>query len=237
MKMIQLTVHAHDRSYPLEFPVRRMVNAGYVGRDRQAVQAHIDELSRSGIPPPTAVPALFPLATDNLTTANQVEVIGGRSSGEVEYVLFLTPDDILVGVGSDHTDRALERQSLVKSKQICPNVVSTEVWRYREVKPHWDSMLLQSWIKSSDGDKEVLYQRATLASILPADDLLALVRSRLKDGQTEGLVLFSGTVPVLAGAIVYAEFFRCELIDPRTERRLGCSYRAVPLAYLDDVDD
>ena len=46
----------------------------------------------------------------------------------VEYVLFVGEDDILVGVGSDHTDRVLERTSLAKSKQICKNVVSSRVW-------------------------------------------------------------------------------------------------------------
>src|SRR4051812_7195157 len=97
--ILSLTLETEGRSVPLKFPVRRLVNAGYVGRDQESVKAHIEELRHEGILPPPSVPMLYPLTTDNVTTADQIEVLGGNTSGEVEYVLFLIEDDVYVGVG------------------------------------------------------------------------------------------------------------------------------------------
>src|SRR5262245_41307430 len=105
MNILSLTVRAEGRTVPLAFPVRRVINAGYVGRDQDAVRVHIEELRREGVPPPAAVPMLFPLPSDSVTTANRIEVGGGETSGEVEYALLLAGDAVYVGVGSDHTDR------------------------------------------------------------------------------------------------------------------------------------
>jgi len=167
LNTLALVVETDERTMPMSFPVRRMINAGFVGRNRQAVDAHIEEMRREGIPPTSSVPVLYPLAADNVTTAEQIEVLGSDTSGEVEYVLLVqSPDEIYVGVGSDHTDRALERQSIEKSKQICKNVVSRQVWRYRDVQRDWDELILQSWVQSAGGE-EVAYQKAALGSILP----------------------------------------------------------------------
>ncbi|NIQ18355.1 MAG: DUF2848 domain-containing protein, partial [Candidatus Aenigmarchaeota archaeon] len=79
-------------------------------------KAHIEELRREGIPPPPSVPMLFPVLSHNITTAGQIQVVGSRTSGEAEFVLLLDGENIFVGVGSDHTDRDLERHSIMKSK-------------------------------------------------------------------------------------------------------------------------
>jgi hypothetical protein len=234
--ILALTLETEGRSVPLNFPVRRMVNAGYVGRDQATVRAHIEEMRHLGIPAPASVPVLFSLTSDNVTTADQIEVIGPGTSGEVEYVLLLHEDEVFVGVGSDHTDRALEGASICKSKQVCKNVVSSRVWRYREVKGGWDDLVLTSWVRSPETGLEVVYQQGPLSTILSADELLGLVRSRIKDERSEGLVIFSGTLPLVAGTIVYGTEFRCALFDPLTGRSLSCAYRAVPLGYLEGAE-
>jgi hypothetical protein len=230
--VLSLTLDADGRSVPIRFPVRRVVNAGYVGRDREAVRAHIEELRHEGIPSPATVPVLFPLTADSVTTADEVEVLGGSTSGEVEYVLLMSEGEVFVGVGSDHTDRALERQSMAKAKQICKDVMSGRVWRYRELEDRWDDLVLRSWVRSPETGEEVLYQEGRLGTIYSAEDLIELVRSRIRDRQCEGLVIFSGTVPLLDGRFVASDLFRGELHDPRTGRCLVCSYRPVPLRYL-----
>ncbi|HEX4149732.1 MAG TPA: DUF2848 domain-containing protein [Pirellulales bacterium] len=229
---LSLTLDADGRRVPIEVAVRRLVNAGYVGRNQAAVRAHIAELAAEGIAPPASLPVLFPLAADNITTAERIEVLGEQTSGEVEFVLLVSRDDVLVGVGSDHTDRALERQSVGKSKQVCKNVVSPDVWRYRDVRDHWDELILRSWVHCPVTGREIIYQQGALAEILSADDLLQLVRSRLSDGQGEGLVIFSGTLPALGGKFIASDYFRGELHDPRTEKTLRCVYRPVVLQYL-----
>lgn len=233
MNNLSLIVETPAGRMPLRFEVRRLVNAGYVARDRQALLAHIEELAREGVPPPSAVPMIFSLTSDNLVQSDQIEVLGGKTSGEAEYVLLVQGDEVYVGVGSDHTDRALEGYDLPKSKQICKNVLGGRVWRYRDVADHWDQLVLQSWVRGDDGP-EVAYQRQSLAAIIPAAELLDLVQSRLADRQSDGLVIFSGTIPVLGGHLNHGAHFRCELFDPLTERRLGCAYQARRVDYLVD---
>jgi hypothetical protein len=234
---LSLTIESQGRSTPYTFPVRRLVNAGYVGRNLAAVQAHIDELRHEGIPPPRSIPAFFMLTGDSLTTADQIEVASGGTSGEVEYVLFQTEDDVLVGVGSDHTDRVLERTSLSKSKQICKNVVSQRVWRLADLKEAWDDLILESWVRSPETGQEILYQKGLLGTILPPEELIAMVRARIKDQWGAGLVIFSGTIPVVGGKLISSTEFRGELLDPRSSRALSCAYRVVPLDYLKDAGD
>ena len=48
---------------PFEFSVRRILVAGYTGRNREPALAHIAELERQGIAPPDRVPALFPIGS------------------------------------------------------------------------------------------------------------------------------------------------------------------------------
>jgi hypothetical protein len=92
-------------------------------------------------------------------------------------------------------------------------------------------------VRSPETGIEFVYQQGTLGAILSADDLLTRVRSRIKDEQYEGLVIFSGTLPLVAGKIVYTPEFRCELLDPRTGRSLSCAYRAAPLQYFEGADE
>jgi len=232
MKLLELSIVSGPSITSWQFPVRRMVNAGYVGRDVNAVKAHIEELSHEGVPAPPTVPMVFPVLSHNITTGGQIEVIGARTSGEAEFVLLLDGDDVFVGVGSDHTDRDIERDSIVLSKQVCQNVLSSQLWRYEDVKKGWDDLALQSWVKPTKKDDWVLYQKAQLGTIISPPDLIRLVTSSIKDGQCDGLVIFSGTVPILTREMIFGTGFRAELIDTRKDRSLTCEYRVVILDYL-----
>jgi len=235
MEPLGLSVISGNELIPLQFDVKRIVNAGYVGRDLKAVTAHIEELRREGIAPPPSIPMLFPVMSHNITTSSLIEVIGDKTSGEAEFVLLSNGQNVYVGVGSDHTDRELERSSIVKSKQVCQNVLSPRVWRYEEVRSSWDDLMIRSWTKLDEGQEWVPYQRASLSAIISANEIMDMVKSKLKDGQDEGLVIFSGTVPILTGEMLFGSAFRAELIDGKAERSLICEYRVVKLDYLKDV--
>ena len=234
MKHLSLEVVNKKGSRPLEFTVKRMVNAGYVGRDRAAVEAHIEELRSEGVAPPPSVPMLFPVLSHNITTSGPIEVLGKKTSGEVEYVLLMDGGRVLIGVGSDHTDRELERHSIVQSKQVCYNVLSPTVWEYEEVEAGWDELMMQSWVKPSGADEEVLYQSAPLATILSAETIMSLVKAKLTGSPQEGLVIFSGTVPILTGEVICGANFRCELRNPKTGAFLRCEYGVSVLNFLRD---
>ena len=92
------------------------------GRDEAAVRRHIEELAAHGIDAPPATPIFWLLPNWLLTLAPATtQVHTAKSSGEVEPVLLRMPDgEVFVTVGSDHTDRDLERSSLLLAKLTCP---------------------------------------------------------------------------------------------------------------------
>jgi len=231
MKTLNLTLKGKGGTRPLSFSVRRMVNAGFVGRDREAVRRHIEELKKEGVPAPEEAPTLYPVASYLITMEDVLEVVDESTSGEAEFVLLLENGKMYVGAGSDHTDRKLEASSIIKAKQICPNVLSSVVWPYEEVKEVWDALVLRSWVEK--GGQRILYQETKLASIMSAEDILSFVRSKLKDGDLEGMVIYSGTVSALGGEVIYGEGFEVELHNPRANDSLWCKYKVTLLDYLD----
>jgi len=215
---------------PLEFQVKRMVNGGYVGRNQEEVRRHIEELAKKGIPGPSSTPTLYPVSRRSLTQASSIEVFGGETSGEAEFVLLMENEkQIYVGVGSDHTDRKLEMFDIAWSKNICPNVISKKLWSFDEVLPRWDEIVLRSWVTQSG--KRSLYQEAALRSILPPEELISFVRSGVQ-GELDHVVIFSGTIGLLEGEFIFGEKFEVELEDPVTGDRLSASYEVAPLNFV-----
>lgn len=232
MNRLALDVVRPSGTTPFGFEPRRMINAGYVGRDQAAVRHHIEELRREGVAPPSSVPMLFPMLLSNVTTASRIEVVEARTSGEIEFVLLVEGGRVLVGIGSDHTDRSLETADVLKSKQACPNVMGRAVWDYEDVRDHWDLLLLQSSVRSSSADNWTPYQSATVASILTPEQILDLVRARLSDQCLDQTIIFSGTIPLLDGKMSCGSEFHCALVDPVLQRSLHCIYEVVHLNYL-----
>lgn len=206
----------------VQVDVSRMVNAGYSGRDEAAVQAHIDELVADGVTAPEQVPATYAVAPNSLRAApDAIQVVGGDTSGEAEFGLVLAGGETYVVAASDQSDRALERDSVQKAKQITPNVVSAGAWRFSAVRPHWDEIELRAWT-TVDGERR-RYQEDTLAALLPPEDILDVVHSRYgaADG---GEAVLSGTVATLEGDVQPGSRFEVELVDPVCERSLSVAY-------------
>jgi hypothetical protein len=195
-----------------------VVVAGYTGRDPDRVQKHIDELARAGIPRPPTVPAFYPVSPRRLTGPATTLAAAPCSSGEVEPVLVVTPQGRWLGIGSDHTDRALERVDVAESKRRGPKVIGGQVIAYQSIADHWDRLLLRSF---ADGR---LYQEGRLGDLLKPEDLLARALRAL-GRRPAALVLFMGTVALNDGAFRYAREFVGELSDPDGELNLRLCYR------------
>ena len=231
MHTLRLFVVEESGEKEIQFPVRRVVNAGYTGRNQEAVRRHIEELKKEGIPAPESTPTAYEVISKLVYCDDEIEVIGERTSGEAEFVLLCSQNDIYAGVGSDHTDRELEVASIIKSKQICPNVMGDRVWRLSMVSSHWDEMILRSWVKDPNGQK-TLYQESPLAAMMTPDDIMAFVRERVDDQRLEGLVIFSGTIPLIPESTNFGDYFEAELTNPRTRQKLSCRYSVKRLDYL-----
>jgi hypothetical protein len=201
--------------------VDHLVLAGWAGRDQAAVEAHIRELEALGTARPTRTPVFYRVAASLLTSANAIEVVGTETSGEVEVVLVQRRDGLWVGLGSDHTDRRLERTSVALAKQLCAKVVAPTLWRFDDLGPHWDDIALRSWAHR-DGRRE-LYQDGTLAAILPPEQLLAKY-AEIGEPIAAGGAMFSGTIATIT-EIAPADEFEMELHDPVLNRRVHHRYR------------
>jgi hypothetical protein len=211
-----------------------MVNAGYTSRDQETVKRHIEEHKKEATPAPESTPTAYEVNTKLIyfdDEVDEIEVIGNRTSGEGEFVLLCDREEIYVGIGSDHTDRELEVISIIKSKQICPNIMSRRVWRLREVRRDWDEMMLRSWVKNDNGMK-ILYQEASLSKIMRPENLMAFIQNKLDDRNLSGMIIYSGTIPILTENTNYNDYFEVDLLNPKTGQKLGCSYAVRILDYL-----
>src|SRR5436309_12803381 len=96
---------------PLTLAIDQAVIAGWTGRDPVARDMHIAELEALGIARPASTPIFYRVAARRLTLADSIEVSGGCSSGEVEFVLIGWQGRVFVGCGSDPADRKVESYS------------------------------------------------------------------------------------------------------------------------------
>jgi len=224
---LAFTVDARDTTTPLTLAIDQAVIAGWTGRDPVARDRHIAELEAIGIARPATTPIYYRVAARRLTTADSIEVSGGDSSGEVEFVLIGWQGRILVGLGSDHTDRKVEAYSVTVSKQMCDKVMAPVLWELEDVAGHWDRMILRShaWI---DGAR-VLYQEGTLDHMLPVADLIQ--RGFGGKGLPDGCAMFGGTFAA-KGGIRPASRFEYELEDPVLKRSIRHAYDVIVLPVL-----
>jgi hypothetical protein len=229
--ILPFSVEGKAASSKLSYDIRGAIMCGYTGRDQSAVQRHIEELEKEGVEPPPSVPAFYPKPPQGVALEEVIEVQGRETSGEVEFVLLLDGERTYVGVASDHTDRELERMDILKSKQISPAIVSGTLWDYEEIKEHWDRIEIRSWVMI-EGER-TLYQESTLATILPPEELVRLVRQRVT-GSLDGIAIFSGTPPMLTEGMVFSGRFEGELSDPVTGRKLTIDYTTQPLEWFNE---
>lgn len=214
----ELRLRRLDTGEQLAISAARLVVAAFTGRDREQVERHIEELARQGVPRPARVPDFYSLPVDLLTTAPEITVEGGETSGEAEPVLYLTAGGWFVGAGSDHTARDLEREDIPLSKGACAKVVSRDVLPYEAVAQRWDELMLRSWA----GERP--YQEAPLSELMPVPEILRRLGERSPNGSGDAVV-FLGTVPLSTESFLFADHFRVELGMPEGDTAIGLSYR------------
>lgn len=226
MSNLTFTVQAGGKETPLSLNYERVFAIGYAGRNLEKTMEHIKELERDlGVPAPKKIPTIFQCGNYVLTQEKDLVFVGEKTCGEVEYVIVLKDGKIYIGLGSDHTDRELEAQSVPKAKQICAKPICPMLWDYEEVKDHWDDISLNSW-QTVDGE-EVPYQQGKLADILPVETILKELNERV--GGIDNCVIFSGTVPVLNG-FRYGSNFRYEMADAVLGRKLTSDYNVIAIS-------
>lgn len=227
--MITLAFQTHrcGASESRSIAIRSAVIAGWTGRDPVAREKHIAELEALGVARPATTPIYYRVSGSRLTTAQEIEVSGEHSSGEVEFVLLRDADGLWVGLGSDHTDRKVETYNITYSKQLCDKPIAPELWAFDEVRDHWDDLILRSWI-AEDGELR-LYQEGPVKNMLAPE---AIIAGFSPDGVlAPGTVMFGGTLAA-KGGIRPSKRFSCELHDPVRNRRITHAYDVAMLPVV-----
>jgi hypothetical protein len=186
----------------------RLIVAGYTAKDEASVAAHIAELADIGVPPPPSVPAFYDLDPALLTTEPVVAVAGPATSGEVEPVLVRHDGRYYLGIGSDHTDRELEKSDIGGSKAACPKPIGKTVTEVPDLSTlDWDLIDAESTVD------DMTYQQGSIAALRYPADLLDRMAAEL--GEVIGdLVLFCGTLPLIGGEFRYGTSWRMRLALP-----------------------
>ncbi|MEV6910742.1 MULTISPECIES: DUF2848 domain-containing protein [Amycolatopsis] len=200
--------------------VHTLLNAGYAGRSQEDVAAHVAELAELGVPAPSVIPALYPVAPYLASQTEEVPVQHERTSGEAEWAIVITgpaPEDVLLTAACDHTDRALEAHGVAWSKNAGPDVLAAKAWRLVDVQDRLDDLTLSAWAG------ETLIQQGKLAELLPPSYWLDVLRER--GLHAPGTVLISGTIPMVHGVDQFADAWRVELGDPATGETIELAYR------------
>ncbi|HWG71628.1 MAG TPA: DUF2848 domain-containing protein [Steroidobacteraceae bacterium] len=222
---IALTLSRMKAAQSAPLTLRHAVIAGWTGRDRAAVETHIEELAALGVKRPASVPVFYRTSAARVTTANRIEVLGNHSSGEVEFVLLQHAGELWLGVGSDHTDRNVESYDVGVSKQMCEKPVGVLWWALSEVAAHWDKLILRAYA----GHERTLYQEGSVTAMLEPTDLIA--RYTGDAILPENTMMFCGTLAALGG-VRPSSHFAFELEDPVLGRKIRHEYSidSLPIA-------
>lgn len=201
-----------------EFNLEKLIVVGFAGKDIEKTMEHIQELEAEGIKCPKTVPVVYQCSKEILTNSHTIDVIADKTSGEVEYLILVDNGKYYIGIGSDHTDRALEAVSIHKSKQLCLKPYAKDFWDYDEIKDHFEEIkLISSQIVAG---KEIEYQAGKTSDLLPLDRIIAEIE---KEMTIDNSLIYTGTVPLKDG-FKFGSKFSCKLVDEKLNRTLTLSY-------------
>lgn len=244
---LELRVHPKEGlEYDVHFNVKKVGCSRYAARDVEATTEMLEEIRSDGYSIHEGRGSGICLKSRYLlTTEDAIEVQGHQTSGEVEFVAMAQTDEILISVGSDHNDRSVEKMwtamlgkifDTAKSKQMVPAVVAKDAWLYRDIKDHWDQIVVKSFVTVSN--KKTLYQELYLKDMLHMDFYLDRTPWLIEDGS----VLFGGSggmstdlpsnlyqgQPTMEGLIFPSDFY-VEMHDPVLGRSINHAYDIFPL--------
>ncbi len=209
--------------HPVELEIEHLFVAGWTGRDKAAVDHHIDELKALGVAPPSQVPLFYRVSSNLLTQQSSIEVLGAGTSGEVEPLLLRCGGETWIGLASDHTDRDLETHSVAYSKQSCAKPAAGEVWKLDSVADHLDDLVLRCSIEEEGA--WTLYQEGPLSSIRPLADLISA------SDFGNNAAMLCGTLGAIGG-VRPARHYRMELEDPVLGRKIAMAYSVTSLPIV-----
>jgi hypothetical protein len=219
-KQLPFEVIRQGVSETINVPIKRLVVAGWTGRDQAAVRHHIEELAERGVKAPETTPVFYRVSAARLTRAEVIDVPGQGNSGEVEFVIFQHEGELYVSVGSDHTENDVEAYGVTVAKQMCEKPVATRAWPFNEVAAHWDQIHLRAWVVEKG--ERTLYQQGQVSAMLDPAALLDGL-AQVEEAFSDGTLMYNGTFDVI-GSLRFAPRLEIEMYDPVLQRSITHGY-------------
>ena len=209
---------------PLPVTPARVYNLGSATVDASSAVAHQEEVADVGVRIAFDIPAprIYPMAVSSITTDATIGVHSAATSGEAELVLVVQGGELYVGIGSDHTDRELERTSIIWSKQYCPSVLGRRVWRWADIESRWSTLVLESTVDSE------LYQSSLASVFLAPPKILEILGERVTS-LPDGYLVYCGTYTSIDKKIRFGATWTVTLRDADGDDRLDLAYDVVDL--------
>lgn len=229
MTLLSLTIASMDGTNETkQVSPTRVYNLGSATVDPSSALAHQQEVKDVGVQIAFDIPAprVYPLAVTSVTTDTEIAAHHARTSGEAEIVLLINHGVTYLGIGSDHTDRDLEKHSIIWAKQYSPSVLGTTFWLWDEVEPHWSSLILESTVEGAP------YQSSPASVFLRPPEILTKLAERVKS-LPETFLVFCGTYTTLTNTIAFGSEWAVSLRDEECGRRLDLAYTVTEL--LDEI--
>ena len=101
----------------------------------------------------------------------EAKVMPGGTLGAVSSVTFDNQRDGRMWFINRYSRFSGTAYGVTVSKQMCDKPIASTFWPLDEVAPHWDQLMLRSWIEE-DGERK-LYQEGSVAAMLAPQTLMA----------------------------------------------------------------
>jgi hypothetical protein len=199
-----------------------LIIAGFTGSNTEKVKEHLHELEMQGIKVPKDVPSFYKIPSENAVQSDSITVVSRDTSGEIEPVLIIDHGSYYLTLGSDHTDREIEKKSIARSKSSCNKPLAGTAVPLEEIAIEWDNLILGSEVLE-DG-KWVPYQDGRCADLTHPLKLTGLLQ-KAQGKVPPNAIIFLGTIPIIGGKFRCSSGFRGHILSPDSGFRISLEYR------------
>jgi len=157
-------------------------------------------------------PSVSRITNDRLTTAPEIQVLGGDTIAQAAIVLIAASAGMLIGIASNHMCIHQE------DPQLFSKPISRQVWRFQHVADHWEYLSIQ--LNCGTGE---MIQNGKLAEFAAIDEIIPLISSDQSSLQQGTAVLCVG-LPILKSSKPSSSY-SLKLFDQEKDQMLKLDYQ------------
>ena len=157
-------------------------------------------------------PSVSRITNDRLTTAPEIQVLGGDTIAQAAIVLIAASAGMLIGIASNHMCIHQE------DPQLFSKPISRQVWRFQHVADHWEYLSIELSCETGE-----MIQNGKLAEFAPIEEIIPLISSDQSSLQQGTAVLCVG-LPILKNCKPSSSY-SLKLFDQEKDQILELDYQ------------